>query len=308
MEYMLHQKKSQHLRNTTIHSKPKMSKPYDYLGQSSTASSTKPVPVDFTEYKVLSFDIYGTLINWETGIFNALLDRFDQTTLETTLAASSLDDLRTQLLSLFHRSEMSVQKALPSLNYPSVLKEAFLLIAERLEIKVDPVKAQSFGRTVGTWPAFKDTVEAIKKLQKHYKLVVLSNVSSSSFAATLRGPLNGLSFDSIYTAEDIGSYKPDVRNFEYLIKHVERDFKVGKEGILHVANSVTHDHVPVKKVGMRPGVWIERRGERAIMSGTADVEGQIKKGKVEFAARFKTLGLFAEEVERQFEEKSRNLL
>lgn len=264
------------------------------LSQSTTNSYLR-------QYKVLSFDIYGTLINWETGIYDALLSRLDQTTLEHTLGALSADDLRTSLLSIFHTTELKIQKDFPTLPYPLLLKEVFMSICERLELKVPVDKALSFGQTIANWPPFKDSVSSLKICQKYYKIVVLSNVSSAAFNAACRNFLEGVCFDAIYTAEDIGSYKPDVKNFHYLVDHVYRDFRVAKDEILHVANSFTHDHVPLKKVGMQPGVWIERRGERAIMSGCKGVEERLKSGKVEFSGRYKTLREFGDAVKEAWE-------
>ena len=139
----------------------------------------------------------------------------------------------------------------------------------------------------------------MQKLSKQYKLVVLSNVDKASFSRTLSGPLAGVKFDAIYTAEDIGSYKPDVKNFAYLVEHAEKDFGVRKDEILKVAQSLYHDHVPAKAFGLRPSVWIERRpgGEEALMgSRLEDLNEQV-----DLAATFKSLGELVEVVEKAFE-------
>jgi 2-haloalkanoic acid dehalogenase type II len=121
--------------------------------------------------------------------------------------------------------------------------------------------------SIAVWPPFPDTIAAMRKLKaRGYKLVPLSNVDRASFNKTLHGPLSGLHdedpsafFDAIYTAQDIGSYKPDLRNFEYLLEHVARDLGIDlkKEQVLHVAQSLFHDHEPAKKMGLH-SVWIAR--------------------------------------------------
>jgi 2-haloalkanoic acid dehalogenase type II len=202
------------------------------------------------------------------------------------------------LLSEYTRLEQSIQKEEPTLVYPLVLSKIYTRLASSLSIPITPEEATAFGATIGSWPAFPDTVAAMQSLSKHYKLVVLSNVDKASFSRTLEGPLKGVKFDAIYTAEDIGSYKPDMRNFDYLVQGVEREFGVKKGEILKVAQSLFHDHVPAKKFGLRPSVWIRRMpgGEEALMgSRLEDVEGQVA-----LAATFGSLGEFAEVVERAF--------
>ncbi|KAN0108167.1 S-2-haloacid dehalogenase [Hyaloscypha variabilis] len=257
---------------------------------------------DPTSYKLLSFDIYGTLIDWETGIYTSLLP------LLTRLPVSSphhphnhdLTHTRNFILTEYTKFEQSIQKAEPTLVYPLVLTKIYTQLAASLSIPISSEEATAFGSSIGDWPAFPDTVAAMRKLSKHYKLVVLSNVDKASFSRTLSGPLAGVKFDGIYTAEDIGSYKPDLKNFAYLVEHAETDFRVKKEQIMKVAQSLYHDHVPAKKFGLRPSVWIERKpgGEEALMgSRLRDVEGHV-----DLAATFGSLGDLAEIVEKAFEE------
>ncbi|KAE9377805.1 S-2-haloacid dehalogenase [Stipitochalara longipes BDJ] len=252
-------------------------------------------------YKLLSFDIYGTLIDWETGIYTSLLP------LLTRLPVSSpyhphthdLTHTRNFILTEYTKLEQSVQKAEPTLTYPLVLTKIYTQLAASLSVPISPEEATAFGNSIGNWTAFPDTVEAMQKLSRHYKLVVLSNVDKASFSRTLSGPLAGVKFDAIYTAEDIGSYKPDLKNFAYLVEHAEQEFGVKKEEILKVAQSLYHDHVPAKKFGLRPSVWIERTpgGEEALMgSRLEDVKGQV-----DLAATLGSLGELADVVESAFE-------
>jgi 2-haloalkanoic acid dehalogenase type II len=108
---------------------------------------------------------------------------------------------------------------------------------------------------VKNWPAFADSAPALHYLKQHYKLVILSNVDNESFSFSNRKL--GVDFDAIYTAEDIGSYKPSDRNFEYMFEKL-RTIGIGKEQILHTAESLFHDHVPANRLGLA-SCWIRRR-------------------------------------------------
>ena len=106
------------------------------------------------------------------------------------------------------------------------------------------------------WPAFPDTADALRYLKTRYRLVILSNVSRDGFAASNRKL--GVEFDAVYTAQDIGSYKPAPANFEYLLEHLRRDLGLDKQDILHTAQSLFHDHVPAKSFGLATA-WIDRQ-------------------------------------------------
>lgn len=173
------------------------------------------------------------------------------------------------------------------------------------EGKLKRADVERIGDGPGRWPAFGDTVDALKKLGRYYKLVILSNVNEANIARAAAGPLAGARFDAVYTAEAIGSYKPDLKNFRYLFDGVRREFGVEKEkgGLLHVARSLTADHVPAKEVGLR-SVWIARGGDKEEGYGTGGDYGKLKEeGKLGFEWTFQTMGEFADEVERQFAER-----
>ncbi|TVY53432.1 hypothetical protein LCER1_G005316 [Lachnellula cervina] len=253
-----------------------------------------------TEYKLLSFDIYGTLIDWESGIYEALLPLLSKLPQEdphhpdrNTPGAN-----RRFILTEYTNFELGIQTEHPTLAYSKILATAYERIAAKLQVPFDKAEAEEFGATIGKWPAFPDTVAAMQELGRHYKLVVLSNVNNASFSRTLAGPLKGVKFDGIYTAEDIGSYKPDPRNLQYMVEHAEKDLGVKKDEILKVAQSLQHDHRPAKKFGLRPSVWIKRSEDDASMGG----KYQEFKDQVQLAASFSTLGEFAAEVKKGFEE------
>jgi 2-haloacid dehalogenase len=199
-----------------------------------------------SDFSVLTFDCYGTLIDWETGISEALAP---------WLVRGGVSLGGDQILEAFAELESAQQVATPSLRYPELLAKVHRGLAERLGIAPDPKAAERFGASVGNWPAFADSAGALAYLRQHYRLVILSNVDRASFAQS--NARLGVTFDAIYTAEDIGSYKPDPRNFDYLLSHLAEQ-GIGKEQILHTAESLHHDHIPAKRIGLAT-CWIHRR-------------------------------------------------
>jgi 2-haloalkanoic acid dehalogenase type II len=257
--------------------------------------------LDLTDYKLLSFDIYATLIDWETGIYDALMPLIYRLPADSQYRGKSLEEIPKLVLRAFSSHERALQSEQPKLLYNKLLTETYKQLALQLGVHATDADAERFGASVGTYPAFPDTVAAMKVLGSHYKLVALSNIDNENFSRTLAGPLNGVKFDGIYTAENIGSYKPDLNNFRYLIENVDRQFGVKKDEILHTAQSLTHDHVPGKGIGLRPGVWISRaggEGKGSAMGGS--LEALEKEGKVELGAVYETLGEMAEAVEKAF--------
>ncbi|KAJ5975990.1 hypothetical protein N7481_009697 [Penicillium waksmanii] len=203
-----------------------------------------------SDYRLLCFDVYGTLIDWEGGILAAL----------QPLLANQNQFTRKQLLTEFHKLEAEQQQLTPDMPYSQLLATVHPQLAIRLGLPTPSKEASTtFGESVGSWPSFPDTVEALRKLSKHYKLVVLSNVDRASFAKSNAGSLQGFPFDKIITAQDISSYKPDARNFEFMKTAVQAEFGVAPDQILQTAQSQFHDHQPARRAGIK-SVWIERPG------------------------------------------------
>ncbi|KAJ5369512.1 hypothetical protein N7509_014124 [Penicillium cosmopolitanum] len=173
-----------------------------------------------SDYRLLSFDVYGTLVDWEGGIFHAL---------QPTLAKNNAQFSRQHLLALYHELEREQQNKTPDMPYHELLTT------------VHPELCQRLG--VWTLARIPDTVEALKRLSKKYKLVVLSNVDRASFAKTNAGSLQDFHFDLIITAQDVGSYKPDLRNFQTMLDAADSAFGIQ----------------PSEKMGIK-SVWIERPG------------------------------------------------
>ena len=200
-----------------------------------------------TDYRVLTFDCYGTLIDWEGGIWDAL---------QPLIMCGGADVTRDAALLAFAKFETVHERDHPDLRYPDLLARVHRSIAESLGIETSDALDEAFGASVPLWPAFADTADALRALKRHYKLVILSNVHRDGFAASNRKL--GVEFDAIYTAEDIGSYKPADANFEYMLAHLKSDLGLDKSDILHTAQSLHHDHTPARRFGLA-NAWIDRQ-------------------------------------------------
>ncbi|KAL6791463.1 HAD-like protein [Trichoderma sp. SZMC 28013] len=250
---------------------------------------------DLTSYKALSFDIYATLIDWESGIFEAFAPLLGQLPKYHPLWDKSVVDLRAHLLKQYSIHEHKLEVQYPDEKYSVLLSKVYENVAAEIGIAATRDEAEAFGGAIGQWPAFADTVAAMQKLGKYYKLIALSNVDKVSFGNTLKNGLSGVQFDAIYVAEDIGTYKPNPNNFNYLVEHARQDFGIEKSDICHTAQSLTFDHIPVASLGFRPAVWISRGGGSM---GMGDLEAV--KDKVNIGATYETLGDMAAAVEAAF--------
>lgn len=140
-------------------------------------------------------------------------------------------------LKAFHKFEHELQTTQPTLRYNELLPLAYTSFAESLSLPSPPAsEAAHFGTLIGEWPAFPDTVPALQALKKHYKLVILSNIDDDSIKRTVEGPLKGVDFDLVLTAQEIGSYKPSLNNFKYLLDKV-KGLGVEKGEVLHTAQA-----------------------------------------------------------------------
>ena len=199
-----------------------------------------------TDFDALSFDCYGTLIDWEAGIAHVL---------QEWAASNGLNLSKEELLLGFSDHEARAEEEHPSDTYPLILARAFRDLGTQLGAPVSDADAERLGSSVPDWPAFPDSADALARLKKHFKLIILSNVDRESFAGSNKRLQ--VTFDAIVTAQDVGSYKPSPRNFKALFaKRAELGIADGK--LLHVAQSLFHDHVPAKAAGMTT-VWINRR-------------------------------------------------
>jgi 2-haloacid dehalogenase len=199
-----------------------------------------------TDFDALTFDCYGTLIDWESGMVEALKGLTDR-------AARPLG--RDEILEAHARHESGQQLYTPAKRYRDLLPIVYKRLAEEWGVHASHEDCIAYGRSVGNWPAFEDSAGALQYLKKYFKLVILSNVDNESFQAS--NARLKVQFDAVYTAEDIGSYKPASRNFDYMIEKLGR-LGVRKDKILHTAESMFHDHRPANAFGL-VSCWIYRR-------------------------------------------------
>lgn len=201
------------------------------------------------DFKALTFDCYGTLIDWESGMIAGLKPLTDQVSPGLT---------RDNILQAHAYHESTQQRWTPAYKYAELLQIVYKRLAEEWGITVTPEECVTYGESVKDWPAFPDSAEALAYLKNHYKLVILSNVDNTSFAAS--NEKLGVDFDAIFTAQDVGSYKPDDRNFEYMLEKLTRA-GLERHEILHTAESMFHDHVPGRRHQLA-SCWIYRRHDK----------------------------------------------
>jgi len=238
--------------------------------------------LDLTKYDALSFDCYGTLIDWETGMA-AVLGPWAR--------ENGLDVSEERLFLAYADNEAAVQREFPSALYPEVLAMTFRRTGEALNAPVSDTWAQRLGDSIPDWPAFPDSADALARLAQHYKLIILSNVHRAGFAASnehLRGD-----FAAIITAEDVGAYKPAENHFRALDRTLA-DLGLERRALLHVAQSLFHDHVAAKREGLS-SVWINRRNDRPGSGATPETSEEWS-----YDLEFKSMGEFADAVDQAF--------
>jgi len=237
-----------------------------------------------THFKALVFDVYGTLCDWEEGIYQALLP---------VLTRANSRFSRDEALVAFSAVEERLQKAHPQMLYADLLTKVHEELSQELVATTPSLTFSqedhiAFGRSIKDWPIFPDSTDALAYLSTQYKLVVLFNVDRSSFSFTQAKLEAGkFSFDQVCTAQDIGSYKPNPKNFEYALRVIKETYGIEKDQVLSTAQSLHHDHVPAQALGMS-SAWIDRDG--------ASMGFDVKPN---YNFRFKTLGEMAEAVRQE---------
>ncbi|MHC5934561.1 haloacid dehalogenase type II [Nostoc sp.] len=213
--------------------------------------------IDFHQYKALTFDCYGTLINWENGILGVL---------KPLLLGhnTNLDD--DQILELFAELEAELEKG-EYIKYREVLKRVVQKFGERFGFEPTADELNSLADSMQHWLPFPDTIEALRALKQKFKLVIISNVDDDLFAFSAKHLQ--VEFDQIITAEQAKSYKPSLNNFRVAIERIDLPL----EQILHVAASVYHDIVTAKSLGLST-VWVNRRADQKGANSTSKAISQ----------------------------------
>jgi 2-haloacid dehalogenase len=215
------------------------------------------VKLDFSNVAALTFDCYGTLIDWETGILRAL-----RAVLEPR-GISRPDD---ELLEAYARHETALEAGAYR-TYRSVLAESVQRIAAELGARTTLDEERAFAASVGDWPPFADTRQALQRLATRFRLGVISNCDDDLFAVSNRSL--EVTFDWVITAQQAASYKPSQRNFELALERIA----LPRERIVHVAQSLYHDHEPAAQLGIR-SVWINRRHGRTGQGATPPADAR----------------------------------
>ena len=221
--------------------------------------------LDFSRFSVLTFDCYGTMIDWESGIFSAL---------RPVLAAHAKNVSDVALLELYSELELQAEQQ-DFLNYRDVLQSVVGRFGERLGFKPTQAQVRSLPDSVASWQPFPDTVDALHKLKSRYQLAVISNIDDDLFAFT--APKLGVKFDAVVTAEQARCYKPCKRIFELARERLG----VSRDKWLHVGQSIYHDVIPAKSLGITT-IWVNRPSPRA---GAGATKAASAKPDLEVSSR-----------------------
>ncbi|HWG51268.1 MAG TPA: haloacid dehalogenase type II [Candidatus Acidoferrales bacterium] len=200
-----------------------------------------PFLMDVTGIRLITFDCYGTLIDWETGMLSTLRQLFSQT-------RPAIPDAK--LLELYGEAEAEIEAG-PYQRYRNVLSETVQAMGSRLGVQVTPGEEEQFANSLKHWEPFPDTVAALKTLGSRFKLGIISNVDDDLFAASQKKL--DVKFDVVVTAEQVQSYKPALKNFQEVL----RRSGLKEEQVLHAGQSVYHDIIPTNSLGIR-NVWVNR--------------------------------------------------
>ena len=209
-----------------------------------------------SDHSTLTFDCYGTLIDWESGMVAGL----------SRLTDRKPDLTRDEVLEAHARHESDQQRLTPAMRYSDLLAVVHKRLAEEWRVETTWEECEAYGRSVPDWPAFPDSADALAYLGRHFHLVILSNVDNRSFAgsaARLKAR-----WTATVTAEDCGGYKPTGRNFEVMLARLSA-LGIERGSILHTAESLFHDHVPAGRHGLARA-WIHRRHAQGGFGATMD--------------------------------------
>ncbi|GAA5527426.1 haloacid dehalogenase type II [Herpetosiphon gulosus] len=209
------------------------------------------------QFQVLTFDCYGTLIDWETGLWAAL---------EPIFARYKINIEQEAALQLYGELESALEAG-PYLAYKTVVATVLGQLGQRLGFTPNAEETAEFGLSVKQWPAFADSPAALQRLQQRYKLAIISNVDDDLFAASEQRL--GVKFDWIITAQQVQSYKPSLNNFQQAFERLA----LPQSAILHVAQSLFHDIVPANQLGLNT-VWVNRRHANPGFGATPAAEAQ----------------------------------
>ena len=198
--------------------------------------------LDFERFEWLSFDCYGTLVDWETGISDAVANALD---------AHDIRMSKSEILALFAEVEPQIQQGGRYLEYRRVLRRVVAMMGIKLDVQFSESEMNCLVNTIGSWPVFHDTRDALRAMKSRYNLAIISNVDDDLFAPTAEAL--EVELDVVVTAQQCGSYKPNHRNFRIALERMGTQ----KERWLHIGESLYHDIAPANELGIA-SVWVNR--------------------------------------------------
>jgi 2-haloacid dehalogenase len=225
--------------------------------------------LDWNRFEWITFDCYGTLINWEAGILGYL---------QPLLRSKGCEVSNSRILSLYSELEPREQAG-EYRRYRDVLAAVMRGLGKELELQLSEAEIRGLADSIAGWKPFADTVPGLQELKSRYRLGILSNIDDDLFALTAKHL--EVPFDLVVTAEQARSYKPSRRNFELLVERLG----IAKEKLLHAAESLYHDVAPARELGITT-VWVNRRqGRPAAASRLADVKPDFEVATIQQLAR-----------------------
>jgi 2-haloacid dehalogenase len=213
--------------------------------------------MDFSRVTTISFDCYGTLIDWEAGILPVLrgvLGRHGQTVSDAAI------------LELYGEFEAEAESGAYQ-SYREVLESVVRAFAGHVGFDPTPADVSSLYESVPRWPPFSDTVDALQRLATRYRLTIISNIDDDLFEQTRKHL--GVEFAAVITAQQARSYKPSLHNFDLALDELE----VRPEHLLHVGQSIYHDVIPARSLGIST-VWMNRKSARPGVGAVRQAEGR----------------------------------
>jgi len=213
--------------------------------------------LDFNRFELITFDCYGTLINWEDGILRCL---------HQILAAHGKKPDDAQILQLYADFEARAEQGTYRC-YRDVLQSVVNQFGEHFKFVATELEARSLPESLSSWKPWPDTVSALQELQRHFRLAIISNVDDDLFASTR--PQLGVTFDQVITAQQAQAYKPSLKIFSLALSRIGAP----ADRIVHAGQSIYHDVIPAQSLGMAT-VWVNRPSLRAGIGAVKAAEGR----------------------------------
>jgi 2-haloacid dehalogenase len=233
--------------------------------------------VRLADFDAVTFDVYGTLIDWEPSIAEFL----GKWASDMGVAAT-----RDQLIMSFDRARAILQKERPAYLYPEILRRCFDKISDEFGVEVDFDRREMFAVEPHRWPAYADVVSGLRQLQAGARVGALSNIDNASLASSCSKM--SISFDIVVTAERVGAYKPSFEHFETALDDLKA-LGIPRSRVLHVGQSLRADINPANKLGLK-SVWINRPDRLLGLYGEGAAEARPDLTVASLASMLEAIG------------------